>query len=302
MRCCLGSMVGGVSAVCLGGISLGGCIEGFDATNGSDKAYHRLYDYQIDRPRVMGLAYWPILFSGGDTVVFEALAASPDDLASPRIEWWGCGVTREEPFVYYGTDCLESSLAEYLGEGASVSVTMPYYDTTSCLGDESCYGYIPVFAVAYAQEDMEPDRGHGVTFVSPDYLNQSPNAPLNTDLHEARLEFTMEGLSEGTVTAAPGDEVSLEARVETLETDLLFSWYVSAGELKAYGVTRADEVILDRIVPRNIVYGRNTLIIPQEIDAEQIYVYLTVNSVTYYYPGLQRFATGVIQLSNGVDP
>lgn len=280
--------------VCIGPmLMLPGCVEGFDSANGSDKAYYRLYDYHIDRPRVLGMTYWPLLFSGGDIVTFEALAAAPDQLIDAEVEWWSCGIDQTVPFTYYSASCLNSSAAVFLGSGKTLEVEMPAYDTSSC-ESTGCYGFFPMIAVL-GSDVPEPDEGYGITWLAPDYLNQSP--PVYFDLHFASLTFKVGEGETTTTTARPGDRIRLEAELETYDVDFLFSWYASAGTFERLGLTRASSAALFSPPRRNVIGSENVLLIPEDQPAGPLMVYLVIDTVSYYYPGLQRFAVGRIEVS-----
>lgn len=278
---------------------ISGCIEGFDSATGTDAAYYRLTDYRIDRPRVLGVSYWPLVVKSGMPVTFEALAATPERLENVSVEWWGCGITRAEPFSYYGADCLGTSIAEYLGQGKTLTVTMPQYDTSSC-EDYGCYGFFPVMAVV-KEPSITTKVGYGVTYVAPDYEGEVP--PVYFDLHYSDLTFTVgeegeDGSNEGqtSVVARPGERVPLRAKLLTQDVDFVFNWYVSAGDLELMGVTRANEVDLNSGGRRNEVASENALIIPEDFQGDEIAVYLVIDTVSYYYPGLERFAVGKIRV------
>lgn len=283
------SVCGGATAL---GTCLSGCVEGFDSANGTDKAYFRLYDYTIDRPRVLGIRYTPLDLSSGDTVTFEALGATPDRFFDVSVEWWGCGTSVATPFSYYGADCLDTSIAEYLGQGTAVTITMPVYDTSSC-ADTGCYGFFPVMAVLREQGQA---TGYGVTYLIPDYLNQQP--PLVFDLNVADIQFTVGQGATGTpsVTARPGERVPLRVDMETVEVDYTFSWYVTAGTLESLGVTHATSLQIHSGPQRNLLRTDNALVIPEDFEGDEIGVYVVIDSNTYYYPGLEQFRVGRIQV------
>jgi len=268
-------------------------VEGFDSANGTDKAYFRLYDYTIDRPRVLGIRYTPLDFSSGDVVTFEALSATPERFYDVSVEWWGCGISVPTPFSYYGADCLNTSIAEFLGEGARISVQMPTYDVSSC-ADTSCYGFFPVMAVV---KEVDQSPGYGVTYLVPDYENQVP--PLLFDLNLADVVFTVGRSPEGTTTTSvrPGERVPLAVALTTSDVDFQFSWYVTAGTLENLGVTRATGIEIHSGPQRNRVTSENTLVVPEDFAGDEIGVYLVIDSVSYYYPGVERFAVGRIQVT-----
>lgn len=281
-----------LSMLLLTGLSLCACVEGFDSANGSDRAYYRLYDYHIDRPRVLGMAYWPLLFGPGDTVTFEALAAAPDQLQDAAVEWWSCGIDQTVPFTYYSAGCLNSSAAVFLGTGPDLTVQMPDYDTSSC-EETGCYGFFPMIAVL-SSEEPEPDEGYGITWLAPDYLNQSP--PVFFDLHFAELTFTVGEQGTTSTTAQPGERIALNVELETYDVDFLFSWYTSAGTFERLGLTRSTSAALFAPPRRNLIGSENALIIPKDQPAGEVMVYLVIDTVGYYYPGLQRHVVGRIQV------
>lgn len=273
---------------------LSSCIEGFDSLNGADEAYYRLYDYRIDRPRVLGISYQPIFPSGGDLVTFNALAASPEHLTDAKVEWWGCGLTLDEPFAYYGADCLQTSLAEYLGTGSTLEVELPKYQTDNCSSD-GCYGYIPIIAVMRGRGETGDDQeGYGLTYISPDYQDELGPLPMELDLYSASIELTMDGMNPG--QAAPGEEIALDVRVETYASELQFSWYVSSGTLRDLGVTLTGEIEWGTLGKRNVLHAFNTLVVPEDEREGRIFIYVVIDPVEPEIIGLERFVTGEIEV------
>ncbi len=270
-----------------------GCVEGFDSFNGSDEAYYRLFDYVIDRPRVLAVTWWPPGVSGGRTVTFRALAATPEDPISPKVSWWACGLSLDTPFVYYGADCMQTSLAEFLGTGASLTVRLPDYDVSACEQTGSCYGYIPVIAVVASQDGTE--TGQGITFLTPDYYDRAPEPSLDAETWNATLELRIDGSPEGTATAAPGDAVQLEAVLPAGGPSYLFSWYVTEGTLVDHGVTSPADVTPVAGGGLYRVIGTNTLVMP-EAPSGAIQVYVVATPTEVVQAPLVRFATRTIEV------
>ncbi len=280
-------------AVVSGVVILPGCIEGFDTLNGSDEAYYRLFDYVIDRPRVLAVTYWPPAPGAGEEVTFVALAATPEDPVSPEVTWWACGISLDVPFVYHGADCMETSLAELVGTGQSLTVRLPYYDVSGCAPSGGCFGYIPVVATV-ADPDGE-ETGQGITFLSPDFLDRYPYPELDQNTWNAMIQLRIDG-NEGSATARPGSEVVLEATVLSEEPDREFSWYTTAGTFTEYGVTVARADWSFQGDGLHVVLGRNTLVVPKESPPDSIQVYVVSIPLDAYHPSLTRFASGTIEV------
>ncbi len=281
--------------VAAGVAGLAACIDGFDSFNGADEAYYRLFDYVIDRPRVLAVTYWPPYVAGGEVVTLRALAATPDDLVSPKVSWWGCGVSLDVPFVYYGADCMQTSLAEFLGTGPVLSLQLPYYDLSACEASGGCNGYLPIVAVVESRDGES--MGQGITFLSPDYLDRAPEPRIDAETWNDTIRLWIDGTAGAPVTAAPGEPVGLEAVVPSTETDHEFSWYTSEGTFTDYGVTRAAAVVSGQGEGLNLIHGRNTLVVPDHPSSTSIQVYVVATPVSAIHPALTRFATGTIEVS-----
>ncbi len=271
-----------------------GCVEGFDSFNGSDEAYYRLFDYVIDRPRVLAVTWWPPDVSGGEMVTFSALAATPEAPLSPEVSWWACGLSLDKPFVYYGADCMQTSLAEFLGTGPSLTVQLPYYDLSACEQTGSCYGYIPVIAVVASKAGEQ--TGQGITFLTPDYYDRAPDPGMDAETWNDVLQLRLDGKSEEPVTASPGDSVRLEATLLSAEQAYTFSWYTSAGVFLDYGVTAVSEVHEQPAGKLYAVTGKNTLVLPEDASGK-VYVYVVTTPFDATHASLTRFATGTIEVA-----
>lgn len=274
-------------------MSVAGCVEGFDAFNQSDAAYYRLYDYTIDRPRVLGIRYTPRTAQGGDVITFEALYAAPEGEGMNPLQWWGCGTSLTEPFSYYQADCLNTAIAEYLGEGSVLALTLPEYDASSC--EYGCIGYIPIFA-EYTSAESDAS-GMAATWISPDYAGAYEDQVLFVDLDHASLKLLMKGDEDGEVEGKPGERISLKVEAETFDVDFIFSWYVTRGTLLSYGVTRATAVELNQAPRKNRVVSENILEVPAGETSSNIDVYVVIDPATYYYPGVERFLKGMVHVS-----
>lgn len=240
----------------------------------------------------MGIRYLPRVAQGGETLNFEALAAAPLGADVGEVQWWGCGTALAEPFSYYQADCLNTSVAQYLGAGREIALTLPSYDASSC--EYGCVGYLPIFAIL--TDSSSGEEGLAATWISPDYAGAYQDEIIVVDLDNADLRLIV-GEGEGAeVTVRRGQQVPLRVEVKTYDVDFIFSWYVTGGKLLSYGVTRANSVDLNQEPRKNLVMTENILEVPIDYVESTLDIYVVVDPASYYYPGVERFLKGQVKV------
>jgi hypothetical protein len=191
-------------------------------------------DYQVDRPRVIGVSIDPPVLAHGLPVTVDALIVAPLGWGAPTVDLSLCGLRDDIPVDVYNLGCFsQPDLVTPIGDALPLRWEPPDLSGVDCGGEPACVSQVPLLVHATWADEPEgsvPTEAYGELQVFLATQAADPDAELPTSLVDAPRTLTVRG------DTRPGAEVTLDYRISA-RPDGNFRWFVDGGTLLDTGRT-----------------------------------------------------------------
>ena len=254
---------------------LSGCLRGLFADYGEYQAT-QIYS---STPRIVAIRTAPLEIVSGQPLEIDALVIAPLEANIGPVTVEVCGLGRDTYTTIWGVDCFEEPTeVTFLGQGATpLSLSTPAFPEIEAwesranppveedFGEDSgadfdCSHYLPLLLRTSVDGKEIFGASFNPWYTAPPRLTVAPlsSAPQNLLLSGERRQ---------------GATLEAEFELHVDSPDLIFHWYIDAGELSQTGQTIVHEYQRPSPeMPSGVVRSRNQWSLPNQQGPYRIWV------------------------------